>query len=404
LNLLRVRAGIRDLVVAAPDVSSLGACSIDVLTAATQARRLGASIGFLRPHGRWPAALTSVVTDVPQRALTGPVGLWCRVQWWWAATRAGSSARWRARVQSVRRETARELRGYAGDERFPAGVRTILKNAARSVGHPAPVPAPVRFPRRLVRDRVRAWLDREARAHAAVEARAAGIPSDQPLAAIELPHRVESAWPAVQFLLEQGYAVVRIGDPRGGRVQAAGVVDLACGPRPSALLEFFVLQSARFLVCESRDLQHAAYLAGTPTLTLNARDPISRYPIRADGVFTLTSAVDLDTGRVLPLAERLEAATFHNERNLGHVPNAPDVILEAVREMHEGTSASWQDTAGQAAFRAAVTQAAQTIGATTPAVAEWGADMGFVGDGRLARVQVEHGADGSRKPEAGGLL
>jgi putative glycosyltransferase (TIGR04372 family) len=401
MRLLPVRAGIRYLVVAAPDVGSLGACSIDLLTASTQARSLGASVGFLKAPATWPPALAAVTTDVPRRALTGPVGVWCRVQWRWASTTTRASAWWRARMLSMGRETARELRRYAGDDRYPAGVRTLLKNAARSVGHPVPIAGPARFPRRLIRDRIQASLDREARARAAVEARGAGIPPERPLVAIELPHRVESAWPAVEFLLELGYAVVRIGDPRGGRVDAAGVVDLACGPRPSPLLEFFVLQSARFVVCESRDVQHAAYLTGTPTLVLNARDPISRYPIRTDGAFTLTGAVELDTGRVLSLAERLEATAFQNERNIGHIPNPPDVILDAVREMHEGTSAGWQDTAGQVAFRTAATQAAQTIGATTPAVAEWGADAGFLGDGRVARMQADAFLAGSRRPEAG---
>ena len=58
----------------------------------------------------------------------------------------------------------------------------------------------VRFPRRLLRERVQVSLDRDARARAGAEARAAGIPVDRPLVAFELPHRVESALPAVAFL------------------------------------------------------------------------------------------------------------------------------------------------------------------------------------------------------------
>ena len=204
---------------------------------------------------------------------------------------------------------------------------------------------------------------------------------------------MSNALPAVSFLVEHGYGVVRIGDPRGGHVEMPGLVDLACAPQPktplpSALLEFFVLQSARFVVCESIDLQQAAYLTSTPTLTLNARDPISRYPVRRDGVFTLTRATDLDSGRVIPLHERLGDWFFLNDRNVGHTPNAPETVVEAVREMHEGSSAAWHDTAEQLAFRTAVTQSADALAATVPLVADWGADDGFVGDGRLARVQA----------------
>ena len=402
MRLLPVRVGAGHLVLAEPDTSGLGACSVDVLAALVEARRLGASAAFLQPVAVWPQALAQLTTDVPRRTLTGLVGLWCRARWRRVSLVQRLSSWRREKALSFRREMARELRRHAGNERVPAGVRTRLKDAARAVGHPVPAPRPLRFPRRLLRERVQVSLDRDARARAGAEAMAAGIPVDRPLVAFELPHRVESALPAVAFLRDHGYWIVRIGDPRGGRVELPGVVDLACAPRPNALLEFFVLQSARFLACESTDLQHAAYLTGTPTLTLNARDPISRYPVRRDGIFTLTRAIDLDSGRVIPLAERLEAPFFLNERNIGHTPNAPETILEAVREMHEGTSAAWHDTAEQAAFRAAVTEAAGALAANVALVADTGADEGFVGDGRLARVQAAALEPGARSLKSGG--
>jgi putative glycosyltransferase (TIGR04372 family) len=401
MRLLPVRAGIRHLVVTGPDTSGLGPCSTDVLCALAEARRLGAAAGFLRPTETWPPALAQLTTDIPRRALTGPVGLWCRAHWRRASMARRFSAWRRERVLSVRRELARELRRHAGNERVPAGVRTHLKDAARVVGHPAPRAARPGFPRRLLRERVQVSLDREARARADNEAKAAGIPRDRPLVAFEVPHRVESALPAIAFLIEHGYVVVRIGDPRGGHVDVAGVVDLACAPQPNPLLELLVLQSARFLVCESLDLQQAAYLTGTPTLTLNARDPISRYPIRRDGMFTLTRALDLDSGRVIPLHERLEGRFFHNDRNLGHTPNLPGTILDAVREMHEGTAVAWRDTAEQAAFRTAAAQASAELAPSVPLVAEWGADAGFIGDGRLAQTQAKTLAPGARSPEPG---
>ena len=354
--------------------------------------------GSCSPPTAWPPALAQLTTAIPQRALTGPVGLWCRAHWRRAEIARRFSAWRRERALSVRRELARELRRHAGNEQVPAGVRTHLKDAARAIGHPPPKPARPGFPRRLVREPVQMSLDRDARARADNEARAAGIPRDRPLVAFEMPRRAESALPAVAFLIEHGYVVVRVGDPRGGHVDVAGVVDLASAPRPSPLLEVLVLQSARFLVCESLDLQQTAYLTATPTLTLNARDPISRYPIRRDGVFTLTTAMDLDSGRVIPLHERLEAPFFQHERNLGHIPNPPQTILDAVREMHAGTEVAWHDTAEQAAFRRAAADASTRLAPSVPLVAEWGADAGFLGDGRLAQTQA-----GALAPEAWGL-
>ena len=216
MRLLQVRAGSHHLVVARPDTSGLGACSTDVLCAFVEARRLGAVAGFLRPTEVWPPALGQLTTDVPRRILTGPVGFWCRARWRGASMARRFSAWRRERTLSVRRELARELRRHAGNERVPAGVRTQLKDAARVVGHPAPRAGEPGFPRRLVRERVQVSLDREARARAESEARAAGIPRDRPLVAFELPHRAESALPAIAFLIDQGYVVVRVGDPRAG--------------------------------------------------------------------------------------------------------------------------------------------------------------------------------------------
>ena len=401
-----MRAGIRHIVVSQPDVSGVGPCSIDVVAALVEARRLGAAAGFLHPPAAWPEVLSNLTTEVPRRALTGMLGLWCRAHWRRAAAARRFSAWRRARALSARREIARELRRYAGDERIPGGVRTRLKDAARAVGHPTPAPEPGRLPRRLIRERVQVTLDRDARARAAAEARAAGIPLDRPLVAFELPAHVELALPAVALLIRQGYGVIRIGDPLGGRVDMPGLVDLAAASRPSPLLEFFVLQSARFVVCESITLQHTAYLTATPALTLNVRDPISRYPVRGDGAFTLTRAIELDSGRLIPLRERLDASYFQNDRNIGHTPNAPETIVEAVREMHDGTSSGWHDTAEQVSFRVAATEASAALASSVPLVAEWGADAGFLGEGRLARVQACELADRARssEPRPGGGL
>ncbi len=70
--------------------------------------------------------------------------------------------------------------------------------------------------------------------------------------------------------------------------------------------------------------------------------------------------------------------------------------------MHEGTSAAWPDTAEQAAFRAAVTEAAGALAANVALVADTGADEGFVGDGRLARAQAAALEPGARSLEPGG--
>lgn len=135
-------------------------------------------------------------------------------------------------------------------------------------------------------------------------------------------------------------------------------------------------------------MQQLAYLTGTPTLRVNARDPFSAYPVRSDGLFTLTRAVDLDTGQVLTLDERLLVSYFQRQRNIGHALNAAPEVLAAVEEMHHGVVDGWSDSPGQASVRTAVTLEAGTEGARAQ-LGPWRADAGFLGDGRLARVQAE---------------
>jgi hypothetical protein len=57
--------------------------------------------------------------------------------------------------------------------------------------------------------------------------------------------------------------------------------------------------------------------------------------------------------------------------------------------MIEGVRRGWTDRPAQARFRRAVAEAGAALGARVRHVVEWDAAGGFVGDGRLARVQAE---------------
>jgi len=226
-----------------------------------------------------------------------------------------------------------------------------------------------------------------ARADAEALADAAGL-RGAPIVAFEVPARVEVAAPAVAYLRGLGYLVVRVGDASGGRLEWPGVIDVAGHGAPRPLLDVWILLNARFLVCQSADWQHAAYLTNTPTLRCGARDPFAAYPVRADGLLLLARAVDLGSGRVLGLDERLSEDYFSQLRHIGHASGSADELADATREMHESLLPGSRDADGQAEFRARLTGAAVALAPKVPYVAEWGADRGFMGDGRLARVQA----------------
>jgi hypothetical protein len=149
------------------------------------------------------------------------------------------------------------------------------------------------------------------------------------------------------------------------------------------------LGDCAFVICTSAELQHAAYDANKPSLRLHARDPFTAYPVRGDSIFTLATAVDLDTGRLLPIPELLTEGYFRNTRNYGYRATPASQIAAAVHEMLNGAKDGFRESDAQSRFRAAVTEAGAALKTRVRHVVEWDAASGFVGEGRLARIQAD---------------
>jgi hypothetical protein len=287
-----------------------------------------------------------------------------------------TSARLHAAAASFWREWHRELRRHIGDERLPHPVRVRLRawgdHALQHASAEEWQAIEPRWNRRAIAAAppMRLSGDDEERARQLAAER--GIRLDRRMVALEAGLRADLLRDAVTLLSREGYAVVSIGDP--------------ALPPPVTRC---VLQASAFIICRSADLQRTAYETHTPSLRLDARDPFTAYPIRPDSVFTLATVVDLDTGRILPTDELLTAHYFRNTRNCGYRPSSAVDIEESVAEMIVGVRSGWADSAAQARFRRAVTDAGAALGSRVRHVVEWDAAGGFVGDGRLARVQAE---------------
>jgi putative glycosyltransferase (TIGR04372 family) len=302
----------------------------------------------------------------------------------------------RTMVGSFWREMHGELRRHAGDERLPRDLRNRLRAAARraserSAAATERIHDADRFPRTLLREATAFRVPGEAEDDARRAAERAGLNLERPFVALEIRSRIDLFFDAVDYLTAHDYTVVRVGDPIAGPFRRAGVIDLArASGVPSR--DLFFVRSCRFLVCESLELQHASYTTNTPSLTVNARDPFSAYPVRAHGVYTLAAAIDLDTGHRFDTPEMLTEGFFRNARNIGHRHTSPAEIAAAVAEMHEGVQDGWSETAAQRQFRADVAKAGEELASRVPHVAKWGPVDGFIGDGRLARVQADRKA------------
>jgi len=290
------------------------------------------------------------------------------------------------KAQSFWLEWHHELRRHAGDERLPPDLRVHLRERAQRVlaRSAAAMPAPVR--RRQLRDAAPVVLRPDLRDAALHAAAAVGVDLQTRCVAFDVRRNPAAIVPAIDWLVTQGYTVLRIGDV-SDPIRRTGVVDV----RPSShadLLDRIVIEKATFVVCDSSERQQSAVLANTPSLRLNAREPFSAYPVRGSDLFTLADIVDLDSGRVLPANELLSETYLRHVRSYGVRPNRAEQVLAAVQEIHEGVTAGWREDANQIRVRERVTEAGVALASRVPLVAEWGPDEGFLGDGRLARCQA----------------
>lgn len=263
-----------------------------------------------------------------------------------------------------------------GDQRLPYQLRATLRGAAdralqRAAVEDARAIVP-RWSRQAISTAPPVRLSPNDEQRARQLAAEQGIRLDRPTVAVEADYRPDLFADAERLLSREGYQVVPIDDPR-----------------IAPLVERYLLQASAFIVCRSAELQRAAFETHTPSLRLDARDPFTAYPIRRDGVFTVATVIDLDTGRVLPTEELLTEPYFRNTRNCGYRGTSAAGIAAAVAEMIEGVRSGWTDSAAQARFRRAAADAGAVLGARVRHVVEWDAASGFVGDGRLARVQAE---------------
>jgi putative glycosyltransferase (TIGR04372 family) len=220
-------------------------------------------------------------------------------------------------------------------------------------------------------------------------AAAAHVPAGSRIVALEVRTRTEPFADAIAFLHEQGFTIVRIGDGQAGPLRNPGVIDVTSMPARTPLLELHLLLECEFLVCETADMQHLAYLTNSACLLLNATDALVSYPVRPNGLFTLKTPVDLDTGELLGPGAFLGERYYRNLRNYGFRNTPATDILAAVREMHESRRDGWRETEAQTRFRTRATEAATGLRPRVARLAAWGADRGFLGDGRLAGVQAE---------------
>jgi putative glycosyltransferase (TIGR04372 family) len=150
---------------------------------------------------------------------------------------------------------------------------------------------------------------------------------------------ISSFIPAIQYLTDNGYQVVRLGDPSMTRMpEMKFVFDYAHSSQKSDFLDLYLLKRSTFLLCTSSGPFTVASMFNVPVLATNwisghllpflPRDIIlmKNFKYRGSGKpLSYKDVLDLDYGEF----------SYYNlqRKNVEYVDNTPDEILSATKEM-----------------------------------------------------------------------
>ena len=418
-----VRLGRRRVLVARPNPRQYGHLGLDIAMSLAHAREDGADVYFVRPPSLLGSGLFELESpEVRVLRPTPAIRELFRTCMSWRIFRDRVDD-WREGIrEQVEREFVREATRYVADPGMPQEIRESFRGARGRLRASLDRAArdsrlrPPYYERRLLRKPVPVRLNSAAHEEAARQARAHGIAPDARLVCIHAREagykrgseihetkpdtgrddrvrnaRIESYLGAVDYLVQRGYTVIRLGDPSMTPLRHPGVVDLATSPTRTNLLEVYCLLRSDFIIAGESAYVNVICLTNTPILLVNATEPISAYSVRGPGLFLPKTVVDKSDGRRLTNADLLGRdyhRWFRDIKKYLYVDNSPEEVLEATREMLDWTAGEWVESPAQRSYHEAIVEAAAQLRRHSVYVQKWGLHEGFLGDGRIARVAL----------------
>ena len=423
-----VRLGRRDVLVSMPNCRQYGHQALEIALAFAEARRLGVAVHFVQP----PHMTNPAMFDFEPDGVEVMEASFLTRGWLDSTMRWGSGGlfgkRWKKKVSTRMKEFKRDFHGEVRyrlkDDSLSGSMRLRLKRWDVAVeawvsgsGNADGVLKPYYYNRRLLREPVSVRLREGALVRARRQAKAIGLDDEVPIATLHMREagyklgrelqdskpdrgrddsvrnvRVESYFEAVDWLVRQGYVVVRIGDPSMVPFSRQGVIDLATSSHRSSLLESYCVWRSRFLLgCDSGPT-YLCYLTDTPIACVNCTAPIATYPIRSNGLYILKSMSVRNSGMPLGLAQLAASEDpiyFRDSTTYQYHDNTPEEILETVKEMVGLLDSPTAPSPAQVRYDELLTNTDRRLRPIMDYVRKWGADDGFMGDGRIGRFFVE---------------
>lgn len=400
----RIALGSRALLVSRPSAGSYGHLVIDAVETLALAASESAAVVFVEDDRAPNRAVYALDAD-GVRVLGGAGRA--------LALLATGPVRWWRRVAQLQRELyRRELKVRAGDPGLPPDVRRRLKRH-RARTKVAAGPAAPYYRRRLMRARPGLSLRADVAADARGTMRRLGVADDARLACVHAREAgfkrgreaedggatrldslrntaIETYDGAIDLLLDSGFTVVRVGDPSMRPIGRDDVVDLAVSPLRAPHVELECMLRAAFVLVGDSGPHAAAMLGDAVYVVANATDVVTSYPVRSSGFLLAQRVRERSTGRMLSALDFLSEdylARLRDPLELEYLHNDRDEIRAATAE-----AIGWLDgcaeTERQARYRDLATAAAERLGERFSYVRKWGADAGFLGDGRIVDFQL----------------
>ncbi len=168
---------------------------------------------------------------------------------------------------------------------------------------------------------------------------------------------IESFIPSIRYLTENGYQVVRLGDPSMKRLaDMPHVFDYAHSPEKDDYVDLYLLKNAAFLLCTSSGPFTVASMFGTPVLMTNWVTP-HILPFLPRDIILMKNFKWRDTGKAMTFEDalKLDYAEFgyynFQRKNVTCTDNTPEEILAATKEMLEALNAKGTSTGVLSAVR-----------------------------------------------------
>jgi putative glycosyltransferase (TIGR04372 family) len=202
---------------------------------------------------------------------------------------------------------------------------------------------------------------------------------------------IESYLPAIDYLVSQGYMIVRIGDPTMTPISREGLIDIATSSQRNDLLEIYLIMKSFFLITCDSGPPKVAELLNVPTLAVNIVYLIGNYPIRSNCIYILKKVINKYDGKELKVKDIVRnqeyLSNIGNSSYYNYSCNSSSELIQAVQEMFSLLLGEAKQSQTQISYREELIGTLSKMHSNGQ-LKKWGLENGFLGNGRIGLSNI----------------